>query len=413
MSESLKGTTLAGSSTRANDESPIDRIERPENAASDMDLEESARRFGDLLHARPLAADPGPFRPAPEPGSGGRTHPDSQTGHVDTSPKPTGLLGEDSFERQSNGQEHPHIPGGRDATDPERPHPSTHPHPDPGLIHRSELIGAWGRADRTQDSLERRSGGSEHPRVPGDRDAVAPERAHPGPYPHPEIEHRSEVAAAWDRAERARNTAPEHRQPDTPSPHDLPVSETKTADGERHLPDTRNGRDPERARDPGGDTPMPLQSSGDRILQALGQQSAASAPPATNPGTDTGEARLAQIEQLGERLAERILVSDRTQPGVPEVRIQLRDSVLQGGEIRLRHDRGEILVSLQVATPELAQQLSRQGEQLQQTLTSRLETLVRVEIQVAPGQPGNDASPGNGRSRNRQDPWARLEQDPE
>jgi type III secretion system needle length determinant len=130
--------------------------------------------------------------------------------------------------------------------------------------------------------------------------------------------------------------------------------------------------------------------------------------PATS-ATRTSD-RIEQIERLGERLAQRILVSDRSQVGDSEVRIQLRESVLQGGEIRLRQEHGQLVVSIQIPSTDLARQLSGQTDALQQTLANRLETSVRVEVQVVGARDaGNDANPGDGRSRNRRDPWETYE----
>ncbi|MTW22472.1 hypothetical protein GJ668_15460 [Allochromatium palmeri] len=147
--------------------------------------------------------------------------------------------------------------------------------------------------------------------------------------------------------------------------------------------------------------------TGDHILQGLGRQSD------TVENTSTSETsaiqtsdRIEQIERLGERLAQRILVSDRRQVGESEVRIQLRESVLQGGEIRLRQEHGQLVVSIQIPSTDLARQLSGQTDALQQTLANRLETQVRVEVQVVDVRnAGNDSNPGDGRSRNRRDPW--------
>jgi hypothetical protein len=84
----------------------------------------------------------------------------------------------------------------------------------------------------------------------------------------------------------------------------------------------------------------------------------------------------------------------------------LRESVLQGGEIRLRQEHGQLVVSIQIPSTDLARQLSVQTDALQQTLANRLETSVRVEVQVVGARDtGNDAGPGDGRSRNRRDPW--------
>lgn len=151
--------------------------------------------------------------------------------------------------------------------------------------------------------------------------------------------------------------------------------------------------------------------SGDRILQSLSHANTVVEQPLTTAkSTAQTSDRIEQIERLGERLAQRILVSDRNQIGNTEVRIQLHDSVLQGSEIRLRHEHGQLVVSIQIPNLDLARSISSQTDGLQQTLAQRLETSVRVEVQVVSTQAagrdaGNDASPGDGRSRNRHDLW--------
>lgn len=163
---------------------------------------------------------------------------------------------------------------------------------------------------------------------------------------------------------------------------------------------------PNESSSSGSDCPM-----GDRILQGLGQQRATVENPSTpeTSATQTSD-RVEQIEGLGERLAQRILVTDRGEVGDSEVRIQLRESVLQGGEIRLRQEHGQLVVSIQIPSTDLARQLSGQTDTLQQTLANRLETPVRVEVQVVGARDaGHDANPGDGRSRNRRDPWDAYE----
>ncbi|MBK5941094.1 hypothetical protein [Halochromatium roseum] len=178
-----------------------------------------------------------------------------------------------------------------------------------------------------------------------------------------------------------------------------PAQPTSAPPGQQHTK-------PNESSSSGSDFP-----TGDRILQGLGQQRATVENPSA-PETSTTQTsdQVEQIERLGERLAQRILVTDRGEVGDSEVRIQLRESVLQGGEIRLRQEHGQLLVSIQLPSTDLARQLSGQVDSLQQALANRLETPVRVEVQVidalnAGHDAGHDSNPGDGRSRNRRDPW--------
>ena len=111
-----------------------------------------------------------------------------------------------------------------------------------------------------------------------------------------------------------------------------------------------------------------------------------------------------RIGELAERLAQSILVSDRSQIGQSEVRIRLQESVLSGTEIRFRHDQGQLVISFEVLEPEVARQLATQAEDLQHSLADKLDTSVRLEINDASREAGTDGRPGDGRSRNRRNP---------
>jgi len=147
---------------------------------------------------------------------------------------------------------------------------------------------------------------------------------------------------------------------------------------------------------------IPVQPSGDRILQGFFGQPPA--PLATPSPPSSSSNQIDRIEQLAERLAERVLVSDRTYATDSEVRIQLRESVLQGAEITIRRDQGQLVVSFNGVNAHLAQQLLPQTDDLQRALATRLDTTVRIEVNVSSGETGGQGSPGDGRSRNRRDP---------
>lgn len=148
----------------------------------------------------------------------------------------------------------------------------------------------------------------------------------------------------------------------------------------------------------------PLLPSGDQILQGLlGLPTVPTAPSETAP-SDSGGDRLDRIEQLADRLAQRILVTDRAHITDSEVRIQLRESVLQGAEITIRRDEGQLVVNFNVVAAHIAQRLSPQTDDLQRALAARLETSVRIEISVSSPDAGSQSGSGDGRSRNRRDP---------
>lgn len=148
--------------------------------------------------------------------------------------------------------------------------------------------------------------------------------------------------------------------------------------------------------------PELLPSSGDRILQGLmGSATAPTTPASLEKPAPTPSDRTAQIAQIAERLADRILVSDRSHNAAAEVRIQLRESVLQGAEISIRHEQGQLVVGFNVADTGVARQLSPQADDLQRVLAEKLNEPVRIEVNVSSQDSGG---PGDGRSRNRRDP---------
>ncbi|GEM_PF-3421471 len=137
---------------------------------------------------------------------------------------------------------------------------------------------------------------------------------------------------------------------------------------------------------------------GDSILRSLqGRSNTESAPATPSAASDT------TIGEIAEKVASRILVTDRS-TGTPEVRITLNESFLNGAEVRVRQDGGQLVVELNSPNPESQAFLRERGNDLQQALQERLGGEVRVEIRsqdTARDQP-------DGRSRQQrsvQDEW--------
>ncbi|HAO31509.1 MAG TPA: type III secretion HpaP family protein [Candidatus Competibacter sp.] len=132
-----------------------------------------------------------------------------------------------------------------------------------------------------------------------------------------------------------------------------------------------------------------------RSLQ--GRSNTESAPATPSAASDT------TIGEIAEKVASRILVTDRS-TGTPEVRITLNESFLNGAEVRVRQDGGQLVVELNSPNPESQAFLRERGNDLQQALQERLGGEVRVEIRsqdTARDQP-------DGRSRQQrsvQDEW--------
>ena len=111
------------------------------------------------------------------------------------------------------------------------------------------------------------------------------------------------------------------------------------------------------------------------------------------------QAPVSHAAELADQVADRILVSmpDSNAPG--EVRISLKQSILDGSEVRIFHEGGELKVVF-VAETEAAQHLLfNSKERLQQTLEERLQDQ-RVQIDVeAPERDAASREDRHGRSR--------------
>ena len=111
------------------------------------------------------------------------------------------------------------------------------------------------------------------------------------------------------------------------------------------------------------------------------------------------QAPASRAAELAEQVADRILVSmpDSGAPG--EVRISLRQSILDGSDVRIFHDGGELKVVFVAETESAQRLLINIREQVQQTLGERLQDQ-RVHVEVeAPARGGASREDGRGRSR--------------
>ena len=129
---------------------------------------------------------------------------------------------------------------------------------------------------------------------------------------------------------------------------------------------------------------------------------AASAGIAESEQTHTPEgvqAPVSRAAELADQVADRILVSmpDSSTPG--EVRISLKQSILDGSEVRIFHEGGELKVVFVAETESAQRLLFNNKERLQQTLEERLQDQ-KVQIDVeASGRDGASREDRHGRSR--------------
>lgn len=108
----------------------------------------------------------------------------------------------------------------------------------------------------------------------------------------------------------------------------------------------------------------------------------------------------ADLREIVEVVAERMLVAD-TETG-QEVRIQLKDSVLPGVEIRIRQQEGRIVVEFVCANADSARFLTGQQDGLAALLGERLQTAAEVTITTADGTSSRTSDGGSGDGRSRQ-----------
>lgn len=111
------------------------------------------------------------------------------------------------------------------------------------------------------------------------------------------------------------------------------------------------------------------------------------------------QAPMSRAAELADQVADRILVSmpDSSTPG--EVRISLKQSILDGSEVRIFHEGGELKVVFVAETESAQRLLFNNKERMQQTLEERLQDQ-KVQIDVeASERDGASREDRHGRSR--------------
>ena len=131
------------------------------------------------------------------------------------------------------------------------------------------------------------------------------------------------------------------------------------------------------------------------------------APPAGAPeprniaAPETVQSPASRAVEIADQVADRILVA-APEPGTSgEVRISLRESVLDGSDVRIFREAGELRIVFLPRTEAAGQLLTDNGTVFQQALGERLQDeKVRVEVEL-PGRVGTDQQDNEGRSRQR------------
>ena len=127
------------------------------------------------------------------------------------------------------------------------------------------------------------------------------------------------------------------------------------------------------------------------VMGEAGQTSAPEGVPATT----------SRAAELAEQVADRILVSMPEAGAAGEVRISLKQSILDGSEVRVFHEGGDLKVVFVAETESAQRFLADNGALMQRTLEERLqEPRVRVEVE-APNSGWTSREDNHGRSRQR------------
>ena len=212
-------------------------------------------------------------------------------------------------------------------------------------------------------------------------------------------------------ASRERSTRPKSGRLAETEAEDGPVPAKGTrraADAGREDPVTAQGRsrpaDPSASRTEGAVSGSGSDDAHDPDIAAIDMTGMAA-----SAGTaELGQARAAEsvrapvshAAELADEVADRILVSmpDSNAPG--EVRISLKQSILDGSEVRISHDGGELEVVFVARTESAERLLVDIREPFQQKLGERLQDQ-RVHVEVEASNRGG-ASEEEDRRRSRQ-----------
>ena len=116
---------------------------------------------------------------------------------------------------------------------------------------------------------------------------------------------------------------------------------------------------------------------------------------------ETVQASAPRAAELAEQVADRILVSAPEPGSAGEVRISLKESVLDGSDVRIFREGGELRIVFLPKTEAAGQLLAENSAVFQQTLGERLQD-ERVHVEVEPPERrGADQQDSEGRSRQR------------
>jgi type III secretion system needle length determinant len=116
------------------------------------------------------------------------------------------------------------------------------------------------------------------------------------------------------------------------------------------------------------------------------------------------------LNDVVQQVADRILVGESSETGQTEVRITLKDNVLNGTEIRISENAGAYEVTFVADNKDVENFLANRQEQLSTALGEKLDREIKVAVTDRDGTPNQQGDergrqqgqgqPGDGRSRN-------------
>ena len=107
-----------------------------------------------------------------------------------------------------------------------------------------------------------------------------------------------------------------------------------------------------------------------------------------------------ELPRITEEIAERIMVSAAGLNETPEVRIELKDSIMPDTEIRISQQDGRLTIALVSDSVTSIEMLSQALDSLQEQLNRKFPDAVEITVST---RADADASGQDGRSRNRRD----------
>lgn len=90
-----------------------------------------------------------------------------------------------------------------------------------------------------------------------------------------------------------------------------------------------------------------------------------------------------KIEELVDKLVDRILITGSTDMQGQELQLKLVNSVLHGAELWIRRERGELQISFQAKTIKSKTLIEEHSHELSTSLSDKLNEVVKISVEIA------------------------------